>query len=128
MAECILCAPEKDEEQRILFENESCYYVQKDQRILKGSGLIVPKSHRTTVFELSEKEWLDTQSLLHQVKEWLDDTMQPDGYNIGYNCYETGGQHIFHAHLHIIPRFEDEPHAGKGIRHWLKQEENKRHI
>ncbi|QAS50713.1 HIT family protein [Halobacillus litoralis] len=128
MAECILCAPEKDEEQRILFENESCYYVQKDQRILKGSGLIVPKSHRTTVFELSEKEWLDTQALLHQVKEWLDDTMQPDGYNIGYNCYETGGQHIFHAHLHIIPRFEDEPHAGKGIRHWLKQEENKRHI
>ncbi|WP_281976277.1 HIT family protein [Halobacillus litoralis] len=128
MAECILCAPEKDEEQRILFENESCYYVQKDQRILKGSGLIVPKSHRTTVFELSEKEWLDTQALLHQVKEWLDDTMQPDGYNIGYNCYETGGQHIFHAHLHIIPRFGDEPHAGKGIRHWLKQEENKRHI
>lgn len=128
MNTCILCSPELDESQQIVFENESCYFVQKDQRILKGSGLIVPKAHKTTVFDLSEKEWLDTQELIHKVKEWLDETMEPDGYNIGYNCYETGGQHIFHAHLHIIPRFEDEPHAGKGIRHWLKQEENKRYI
>ncbi|MBX0356149.1 HIT family protein [Halobacillus sp. Nhm2S1] len=128
MDPCILCSLEADEEQKIIFENDSCYFVQKDQRILKGSGLIVPKSHRTTVFDLSREEWMDTQEMIQQVKEWLDETLQPDGYNIGYNCYETGGQHIFHAHMHIIPRFQDEPHAGKGIRHWLKQEENKRHI
>ncbi|MEC3884734.1 HIT family protein [Halobacillus sp. HZG1] len=128
MDPCILCSPEADEEQKIIFENGSCYFVQKDQRILKGSGLIVPKSHRTTVFDLSKEEWIDTQEMIQQVKSWLDETLQPDGYNIGYNCYETGGQHIFHAHMHIIPRFQDEPHAGKGIRHWLKQEENKRHI
>ncbi|WP_075036787.1 HIT family protein [Halobacillus dabanensis] len=125
---CILCSPELDEEQEIVFENDSCYFVKKEQRILKGSGLIVPKSHKVTVFDLSEKEWKDTQDLIHQVKSWLEETMAPDGYNIGYNCYETGGQHIFHAHMHIIPRFNDEPHAGKGIRHWLKREENKRYI
>ncbi|WP_226579519.1 HIT family protein [Halobacillus litoralis] len=128
MENCVFCMPELDDEQRIIFENESCYFVQRDQRILKGSGLIVPKSHKVTVFDLSPKEWLDTQAMLSEVKEWLDDTFHPDGYNIGYNCYQTGGQHIFHAHMHVIPRFEDEPHAGKGIRHWLKQEENKRHI
>ncbi|MYL48395.1 HIT domain-containing protein [Halobacillus litoralis] len=128
MDQCILCSPEADEQQKIIFENKSCYFIQKDQRILKGSGLIVPKSHKTTVFDLSKEEWMDTQEMIQQVKEWLDDTLQPDGYNIGYNCYKTGGQHIFHAHMHIIPRFQDEPHAGKGIRHWLKQEENKRYI
>lgn len=128
METCILCSPELDEEQEIVFENDSCYFVKKEQRILKGSGLIVPKAHKVTVFDLSEKEWKDTQDLIHQVKSWLEETMAPDGYNIGYNCYETGGQHIFHAHMHIIPRFNDEPHAGKGIRHWLKREENKRYI
>ncbi|REJ08989.1 HIT family protein [Halobacillus trueperi] len=128
MDQCVLCSPEADKEQKIIFENTSCYFVQKDQRILKGSGLIVPKSHKTTVFDLSREEWIDTQEMIQQVKSWLDETLKPDGYNIGYNCYKTGGQHIFHAHMHIIPRFQDEPHAGKGIRHWLKQEENKRHI
>ena len=33
---------------------------------------------------------------------------------------------MFHAHLHVIPRFAAEPHAGKGIRYWLKQESNRR--
>jgi hypothetical protein len=28
--------------------------------------------------------------------------------------------------LHVIPRYADEPLAGRGIRHWLKQENNRR--
>jgi diadenosine tetraphosphate (Ap4A) HIT family hydrolase len=51
---------------------------------------------------------------------------KPQGYNIGWNVGSVGGQEIFHAHLHIIPRYEDEPLAGKGIRYWLKQPQNKR--
>ena len=56
----------------------------------------------------------------------MDEIHSPDGYNIGWNCNTIGGQHIMHAHLHVIPRFNDEPYAGKGIRHWLKSIENKR--
>ena len=37
-----------------------------------------------------------------------------------------GGQKIFHAHLHVVLRYKDEPMAGKGIRHWIKQPQNKR--
>ena len=48
------------------------------------------------------------------------------GYNIGWNVNEVGGQEIFHAHLHVIPRYEDEPMSGKGIRYWIKQPQNKR--
>ena len=45
---------------------------------------------------------------------------------MGWNCGEAGGQDVFHAHLHIIPRHSDEPYAGRGIRNWIKREENKR--
>ena len=34
------------------------------------------------------------------------------------------GQEVFHAHLHVIPRYADE--TGKGIRYWLKQDANRR--
>ena len=36
------------------------------------------------------------------------------------------GQEVSHAHLHVVPRFKDEPLASKGIRYWLKQAANRR--
>ncbi|MFZ0368566.1 MAG: HIT family protein [Halobacillus sp.] len=126
MKSCIFCYPELDSSQQVIMENKNCLFLQKEQKILKGSGLIVPKNHKETVFDLNQEEWEDTHDLMLEVKNWLDEEFSPDGYNIGYNCLETGGQHIFHAHMHIIPRFQDEPYAGRGIRHWLKQESNRR--
>ena len=49
----------------------------------------------------------------------------PDGYNVGWNCGATGGQEVFHAHLHVLPRFVQEPLAGKGIRAFLKSDANR---
>lgn len=123
---CPLCNPEMIEDQKAVLSNEHCLFLQMPQKVLKGSGLIVPREHRPTVFDLTEEEWHATFSLLKEVKKWLDDIDQPDGYTIGWNSGETGGQHIFHAHLHVIPRFQDEPYAGRGIRSWLKDINNMR--
>jgi len=40
-----------------------------------------------------------------------DANYQPDGYNVGRNGGAAAGQEIRHAHLHVIPRFKDEPYA-----------------
>lgn len=124
--ECPLCRPHEDPTQRIVLENEHCLFLQKEQDILQGSGLIVPKQHRETAFDLTPEEWAATQDLLQQARQLLDDTLRPDGYNLGWNSYAAAGQSILHAHFHIIPRFADEPHAGKGIRWWIKQPDNRR--
>ncbi|MBA2257868.1 MAG: HIT domain-containing protein, partial [Acidobacteria bacterium] len=63
--------------------------------------------------------------LLAEVKRWMDVTYQPQGYNVGWNCGAVGGPDVMHAHMHVIPRFEQEPYAGRGIRYWLKQEPNR---
>ncbi|MFN2225152.1 MAG: HIT family protein, partial [Anaerolineae bacterium] len=56
----------------------------------------------------------------------LEAEYAPQGYNLGWNSGAVAGQEVFHAHLHVIPRFADEPLAGRGIRYWLKQPENRR--
>lgn len=123
---CPFCNLELIPEQRIVLANESCLFLQMPQEVLLGSGVIVPRAHRETVFDLTPDEWLDTYDLLRDVKALLDEEYSPDGYNVGWNVGSVGGQHIFHAHFHVIPRFADEPFAGKGIRHWLKQPANLR--
>ncbi|MYL35396.1 HIT domain-containing protein [Pontibacillus yanchengensis] len=125
---CVFCALYKDSEQQIVMETEYCYFIQKpsEQEVLEGSGLIIPKQHHETVFDLTEEEWTETRKLLLRAKKYLDEKYQPNGYSVGWNVNQVGGQSIPHAHLHIIPRYEDEPYAGKGIRYWMKQPENKR--
>jgi histidine triad (HIT) family protein len=66
-----------------------------------------------------------TFQLLSRVKAWMDRQFSPDGYNIGWNCGQVAGQELFHAHMHVIPRFRQEPLAGKGIRAFLKSDANK---
>ena len=109
------------------FENDSVVGVRSDnlkENTLIGSYVIIPKSQVGTPFDLSDDEWLDTLKMLHAIKAHLDEKYQPDGYNIGWNIGKVGGQNVDHAHLHILPRYKDEPLAGKGIRYWLKQEDN----
>lgn len=128
MQGCPFCQPQQDMEQQVVLRNKYCLFLQnpKHQEVLVGSGIIVPIAHRETVFDLAPEEWEATYDLLQQVKTLLDEKYHPQGYNVGWNVRQAGGQHILHAHLHVIPRFSNEPHAGRGIRHWLKQIDNKR--
>ena len=123
---CPYC-PISDPEHKVIFENDLVLFMQNErvQGALKHSGVIIPIQHRETVCDLSEAEITATFRLLAVVKKWMDDRFAPDGYNIGWNCGRTGGQEVFHAHMHVIPRFRQEPLAGKGIRTLLKSDANK---
>ncbi len=128
MLDCQLCSVENNLNESIILSNEQVLFIQQPQEVLIGSGLIIPRSHRETIFDLTKQEWEATYNLLSDVKKLLDQQYQPDGYNIGWNVGKIGGQEIFHAHLHVIPRFKDEPYARRGIRYWLKQKENQRNV
>jgi diadenosine tetraphosphate (Ap4A) HIT family hydrolase len=122
---CAFCQPQVERE-LIVDRNELCLVIDLRHAILAGACIIVPKAHRESPFELSESEVSATFQLLRAAKQRLDSEFAPDGYNVGWNCGSVGGQEVAHVHLHVIPRFRDEPLAGKGIRFWLKQETNRR--
>ncbi|WDL98525.1 HIT family protein [Alicyclobacillus sp. ALC3] len=126
--DCPFCQPQDDPHQHVVIENETCYFLQHDghQDILEGTGIIVPKAHRPTAFDLTPQEWADTYELLHQAKAYLDAKFAPDGYTLGWNVGLVSNQTVPHAHFHVVPRYSDEPYAGKGLRYWFKQEANRR--
>lgn len=109
------------------FENEYCIGVPSfndNRKTLIGSYVIIPKSHVKSPFELSIDEWIATKEIIDKIKQYIDTKYNPDGYNLGWNVGKVAGQEVNYAHLHIIPRYKDEPYAGKGIRYWFKKNEN----
>lgn len=125
--DCAFCHLSENSDQHVIFGNETVLFLQneKAQGALLGSGVIIPVRHAETIFDLTQEEVCATFELLKKVKSWMDATYHPDGYNVGWNCGEVGGQRAMHAHMHVIPRFRQEPYAGCGIRYWLKQPENR---
>jgi diadenosine tetraphosphate (Ap4A) HIT family hydrolase len=117
-------------EDSIVLENDLCVYIGHVEyeagSVLPCSGVIVPRRRVETAFDLSPAEILATFELLGRVKAYLDAIIKPDGYSLGWNCYPVAGQVDPHAHLHVIPRFADEPKAGHGIRYHLKRADNRR--
>lgn len=78
--------------------------------------LFVPKRHANDYFDLTAQEKLDIDTL---IKKYSRKIMEKDstvtGFNIGWNCGESAGQTIFHAHCHLIPRRDgdiDNPIGG----------------
>lgn len=125
---CLFCDIDECLEHRIVFGNELALFARngKYEGALKHSGVIIPVAHRETVFDLTSEEIEATFHLLKKVKSYMDREFRPDGYNVGWNCGKVAGQHVFHAHLHVIPRFKEEPLAGMGIRTYLKSDANRR--
>ena len=44
----------------------------------------------------------------------MQERFNPDGFNIGININETAGQTIPHAHIHIIPRYNNDVENPRG--------------
>ncbi|MBC8161698.1 MAG: HIT family protein [Roseiflexaceae bacterium] len=124
--QCPFCDPLMWQRESIGIENALCLFITRPEPVLAGSGLIIPRAHRPTAFDLTAEEWQASYEILTRVKAQLDRTLAPQGYTLGWNVGAVGGQEVFHAHMHVIPRFADEPYAGRGLRWWLKQEQNRR--
>ena len=122
---CPFCHLGKDAYGELITTTSHCYMLSQPDPVLRASVMILPIRHVVSPFDLTEAEWLDMKQLLAEAKGYLN-VQHPEGWNVGWNVGEVAGQHIEHAHLHVIGRFADEPLAGKGIRYAFKQPDNTR--
>lgn len=74
----------------------------------KGHVIILPKSHAVNIFEL-EDEYIEKAFVLaKKIAIALKKLLGCDGVNILQNNEEAAGQTVFHFHVHIIPRYNND--------------------
>lgn len=119
MKECIFCIPNRNETfKEILFENAHAFAVLDSFPVSAGHLLIISKQHFDHWFVTPTEIQQGINYLLTQAYEWLMQSYNPDGFNIGANCEKAAGQTVSHLHYHIIPRYiGDHPNPAGGVRH-----------
>ena len=112
-ANCIFCTPDRE----ILAESAHGVAFFDSFPVSRGHALVVPRRHVATIFEMSGDEYADCFRLVLALKDLLAARYSPDGFNVGANCGEAAGQSVWHAHIHVIPRYKgDVPNPRGGIR------------
>jgi len=70
-----------------------------------GHTLVIPKEHYENLLDLPDDLWTEMGRVSRQVARALQKILYARGFNVGMNNFEAAGQVVFHAHLHVIPRY-----------------------
>ncbi len=74
-----------------------------------GHALVVPRTHSADLFELSDQDLEHTMVAARRLARRMKAALHPDGFNVLNSCGAAAWQTIFHFHLHVVPRYEDDP-------------------
>ena len=105
---CIFC--------KIINGEIPAYKVYEDEKVLaflditqttKGHTLVVPKKHVKNVYEMDEQSMIAVHSVIPKLAKATNEAFSPIGLNV-LNNNDAPLQSVFHYHVHLIPRYEDD--------------------
>ena len=74
----------------------------------KGHALILPKEHFKNLYEIDDSTASKALVLARDMAVKMTEKFGCDGFNIIQNNNEVAGQTVFHFHIHLIPRYQED--------------------
>jgi histidine triad (HIT) family protein len=104
--DCVFCAiVAGDAPAETVYEDDLTLAFMDVSPASDGHVLVIPRRHQRDVFELEQPE---TDAVWHstlRVARAVRDALAPDGMNLHQSNGRVANQHVFHFHLHVIPRY-----------------------
>ncbi|MFW5672192.1 MAG: HIT family protein [Acetivibrio ethanolgignens] len=107
--DCIFCKIAAGEiPSKTLYEDESFRVILDISPASKGHAIILLKNHAANLYELSDEDASKILVVAKKVATVMQDILHCDGLNVLQNNGEAAGQSVFHLHVHLIPRYEND--------------------
>jgi histidine triad (HIT) family protein len=74
----------------------------------RGHSLVVPKRHIVDLIT-GDSSLAEVAPAVDAVARMLMHRLAADGINFLSSAREAAGQEVFHMHVHVVPRYGDEP-------------------
>ena len=74
-----------------------------------GHALVVPRAHSKDLMEIEPADLEASAVAAQRLARRMTEALDADGINVINACGSVAWQTVFHFHLHVVPRFEDDP-------------------
>lgn len=109
MENCIFCKIVAGEiGSNTVYEDDNFKAIMDIAPSAMGHVIIVAKNHAEDIFEMSEEDLSKALVVARKVARAVKDATGCDGVNILQNNGVAAGQTVFHYHIHVVPRFDND--------------------
>jgi histidine triad (HIT) family protein len=75
----------------------------------RGHALVVPRRHTRDLLEIGQDDLEATILAAQRLARRVRTRLGADGVNLLNSCGAAAWQTVFHFHIHVIPRYRDDP-------------------
>ncbi len=75
----------------------------------RGHALVVPRRHSKNLLEIPREDLKGSIIAAQRLAGRVTERLGADGVNVLNSCGSAGWQTVFHFHLHVIPRYQNDP-------------------
>ena len=103
------CETSMDPENYIIHRGEFCFIILNKFPYNNCHLMIVPNRHLDRFEALTTEELAEMMHVLQLTIKALNNLVNPEGYNAGFNLGKVAGAGIHeHIHLHLVPRWNGD--------------------
>ncbi|MCA0969665.1 HIT family protein [Halobacillus litoralis] len=95
-----------------VYEDEDVYAFLDISQVTKGHTLVIPKEHCKDIYHTESEVAEKLFSRVPKIAKAIKSAYQPIGLNTLNNNEEPAGQSVFHLHIHLIPRYDENDGFG----------------
>ena len=75
----------------------------------RGHALVIPRKHARNLWEVDPADLGHTVAAAQRLAVRMRDALGAEGVNLLNSCEPAAWQTVFHLHVHVIPRYQDDP-------------------
>lgn len=75
----------------------------------RGHTLVIPRRHADNLLEIDPEDLQHVARMAQTVARRMPEALGCDGVNLLNSCGPAAWQTVFHFHVHVIPRYADDP-------------------
>jgi histidine triad (HIT) family protein len=75
----------------------------------RGHALVIPRHHSRNLYDAPEEDLEHMVTASKRLSLRMRDTLACDGINLLNSSEAAAWQTVFHLHMHVIPRYDDDP-------------------